>query len=247
MNKSGEKVNKVQLGENERCLNDFQKGKLVKSMTFDECMVADRKGKVRKVEERTVMRERRKCDSLDEPPPFAYTDSATVNAAAVDGALVLAYGIFGGPPVRDSDLVTKADDKDVAKCQLEMLKWADRLEDTVVKEINKAKKQALKKKTVDTDAALEAKLRGALSSSKKIGRVQDRLVKQVDKKCNALQVAPAAIFPGECSEGDPSLSEIEVCVIAATRCEACMKINAFDDLNLDCGQADDQVVNGSCW
>jgi hypothetical protein len=25
-----------------------------------------------------------------------------------------------------------------------------------------------------------------------------------------------------------------------------LKINAFDDLNLDCDQADDQIANGSC-
>jgi hypothetical protein len=30
------------------------------------------------------------------------------------------------------------------------------------------------------------------------------------------------------------------------RCEACLKINAFDDLNLDCDEADDQNANGSC-
>ena len=35
MNKNGEKVNKAQLKENERCLNDFQREKLVASMTFD--------------------------------------------------------------------------------------------------------------------------------------------------------------------------------------------------------------------
>ena len=36
------------------------------------------------------------------------------------------------------------------------------------------------------------------------------------------------------------------CVIAVARCEACLKINAFDALNLDCDQADDQIANRSC-
>ena len=39
---------------------------------------------------------------------------------------------------------------------------------------------------------------------------------------------------------------VEACAIAAARCEACLKINAFDDLNLDCDQADDQFANESC-
>jgi hypothetical protein len=61
-----------------------------------------------------------------------------------------------------------------------------------------------------------------------------------------LQVPPATVFPGQCGTGDPTLREVEVCVIEAARCEACLKINAFDALNLDCDQADDEITNGSC-
>ncbi len=73
MSKSGEKVNKVQLKMNERCLIDLQKGKLVAPMTFEGCMAADRKGKLQKAKERTATREAEKCDPLNAPPPFAYT------------------------------------------------------------------------------------------------------------------------------------------------------------------------------
>jgi hypothetical protein len=244
MNKNGEKVNKAQLKENERCLGEFQREKLV-APTFDACTTADEKGRVQRAEERTATREVKKCDPLDVLPPFAYTDSATVNAAAVDGALALTYGIFGRPPLLDASLVTKADDKDTAKCQLEMLKRADKLENTVLKEVIKAKKKALKDETVNSGAALEAKLQAVLSSNNKISRVQDGLVKGVDRKCAALQVAPEMLFPGDCGEGDPDLRRVEACVIAAARCEACLKINAFDDLNLDCDQAADQIASTS--
>jgi hypothetical protein len=72
-------------------------------------------------------------------------------------------------------------------------------------------------------------------------------VKRVDRKCAALP-NPITIFPGyDCGGmGDPSLREVEACVIAAAHCEACLKINAFDGLDLDCDQADDQLDNGSC-
>jgi hypothetical protein len=246
MNKNGAKVNKTQLKQNERCMKDFQKEKLIPPMTFDSCMAVDRKDKLLRAWRRTVTRENAKCASLDVPPHFAYTDSATVNGAAEDGALMLTYAIFGGPPVLDANLVTKADDKDTAKCQLEMLKRANKLENTVLKEVNKAKKRALKDEAVGSDAALEAKLQAVLSSNGKINRAQRMLAKRVDRKCAALQAHPDEIFPGKCSEGDPSLGEVEACVIAAARCEACAKINAFDDLDLDCDQADDQTVNGSC-
>ena len=55
------------------------------------------------------------------------------------------------------------------------------------------------------------------------------------------------LFPGACSDVDSQLGEVEDCVRAAARCEACLKINAFDGLNLDCDQLDDfDPLNGSC-
>jgi Neuraminidase (sialidase) len=214
-------------------------------MTFDDCMTADRRGRAQKAAERTAIREGRKCDPLNAPPPFAYTDSPTVNAVAVDGAKALTHKIFGGPPVLDAGLFTKIDNKEAARCQLEMLKRADKLENRVLKEVIKAKKKALKDEAANSSAALEAKLQAVLSSNKKISRVQDGLVKGVDRKCAALQVAPGTLFPGDCGEGDPDLRQVEACVIAAARCEACLKINAFDDLNLDCDQAADQIASTS--
>ena len=244
MNKNGEKVNKAQLKENEWCLKNFQSEKLDPPATFDQCLTEDRRGKVQKAMEKTATGEDKKCDPLNPPPAFAYTDSATVNAAAMDGGLWMNYEIFGGPPVSDSDLFTNADNKDTARCQLEMLKRADKLENTVLKQINKAKKQALKDESVDSKAALEAKLAAVLSSNSKIVKAEEKLVTKVDKKCAALQASPSTIFPGSCA--DSSLSAVEDCVIAVARCEACLKINAFDDLDLDCDQADDQNANGSC-
>jgi len=245
MNRNGEKVNRAQLKESERCLMDFQNGKLA-PMSFDDCLTADRKDKVQKAEERTLTREARRCDPLDEAPPFAYTNSATVNEAAVEGARALTYAIFGGPPVEDADLVTRADNRDTANCQSAMLDKADALESAVLQEINQAKRKALKDEAVGSAGALEAKLGVVLSSNARINRLQERLTRAVDRKCAALQALPGTVFPGTCGQGNPELGEVEACVIAAARCQACRKINAFDDLDLDCDQADDQVANGSC-
>ncbi len=233
MNKTGEKVNRVQLQENERCLRAYQREKLV-APTFDACTTDDEKGRVQRAWDRTIAREERKCDTLAVPPPFAYTDSATVNPAAMGGALALAHKIFGGPPALDANLVTRANDKETAKCQLEMLKRANKLENTVLKEINKAKRRALRDETVDSKATLEAKLQAVLSSNDRITRTEGRLVRGVDRKCAALQADPGTIFPGACGAGDPGLRQVEACVIEAARCEACVKINVFDNLNLDC-------------
>ncbi len=247
------------------CLNDFQKGKLVGEMTFDECTTADRKRNVRNAEETTAKREVKKCDSLDVPPPFAFTSAETVNAAAVDGALALTYALFGGaerdddgravcdaPRVTDGRAVCDADlglptsssELDAAKCQLKMLKSAGKLEKAVLKQVINAKKRALKDEAVNSGAVLENELMAVFSSNDKISRAEAKLVKSVDKKCDDLDEPLDTVFAGSC--GDPDLSDVEDCVIAAARCQACLKINAFDGLNLDCDQADDQNANGSC-
>ena len=247
------------------CLNDFQKGKLVGEMTFDECTLADRKGNVRNAAKTTEKRQVKKCDTLDVPPPFAFTGFETVNAAAVNGALALTYELFGGaqrdadglavcdaPRVTDGRAVCDADvglptspkKLEVAQCQLEMLKSAGKLERTVLKQVIKAKKRALKDEAVNSDAALEVRLLPVFISDDKISRAEAKLVKSVDKKCDGLDEALDTVFPGSC--GDPDLGDVEDCVIAAARCQSCLKINAFDGLNLGCDQADDHNANGSC-
>ena len=246
MNRKGERVNNAQLRENERCLKDFQRENLGASMSFDACMSADRGNRVLRARERTLTRESKKCDPLAVAPPFAYTDSATVNTAAVNEAQWLTREIFGAPQVDDADLATSAGDREKARCQLEMLRRADRLETAVLKELNKAKRKAIREETVDGNAALEAELWDVFASNQRVDRHQERLSDRVDRKCDALTDPLDTIFPGACGMGNPTLSEVEDCAIAAARCAACVKINAFDALNLDCDQADDQLPNGSC-
>jgi hypothetical protein len=130
-----------------------------------------------------------------------------------------------------------------------LLKRADKLENTVIKELNKAKRQALKDESVDSSDALEAELVRVLSSNKKIRKEEERLADRVDRKCDSLLAPPSTIFPGipdTCGIANPNLKQVEDCAIAAARCEACLKINAFDDLDLDCDASDDLSRNGSC-
>jgi len=241
MNKSGAKVNDTQLKENEKCLRDYQKGRL--TTTFELCLSADPRGKVQRAKHRTITSEESKCTPLAVPPAFAYSDSATVNAAAAAGGPALTRQIFGDP-VDDADLSTDAVNRDAAKCQSEMLKRADKLEGTVLKEINKTEKQALREAVANSAAALDATLAAVFSANAKIAKAEQKLARAVDKKCAALQASPDTIFPGACAR--PTLLEIEDCVIATARCLACLEVNAFDAGNQDCDHADDRTGNGSC-
>jgi hypothetical protein len=220
-------------------LESDQKGKL--ATNFEVCTSDDRKDKVQKAGEKTVQGEAKKCDPLDVLPHYAYTGSAAVNQAAVDGALALLHEIFGNP-VEDADLLTMVDDEDAAACQSEMLKQVSKLENAVLKEINKAKKKALEEESVNSVPALAVALEGVFSSDK-IAKAEGKLGKGVEKKCASLQ-DPAVTFPGACA--DPDLDVIEDCVIAAARCQACLALNAMDNLRLGCDQTDDGNANRSC-
>ena len=240
MNKNGAKVSRAQLRENQMCLRDHQQGTL--TTTFEVCSTDDRNKKMQKIDDKTVQRETKKCDSLPIAPPFAFTGSTTVYQAGVEGAMALTYAIFGGPPVLDTDLAKKPGDKDMAKCQLGMLRGASKLENTVLKQINKAKKQAIGLESVSA-SALETALTGILRADDKITGAEQKLVTGVAKKC-ALLRNPATAFPGACA--DPDLGVVAGCVIAAARCQACLKIEAFDGLHLDCDELDDGAANMSC-
>ena len=226
MNKDGQKVDNKQLKENEKCLADFQKGKLAGNI--ETCLTADLKNKVGKAQEKTAKDDAKLCNPA---PAFAYTGAANVNQAAVDGPIDLIHDIFGDP-VDNAPIVPKAANKDTAACQFEMLKSADKLEDTVLKELNKAKKKALKEPSVNSAGQLEIALAAVLSSNQKILNKADSLRKKVDKKCGALTGDPGVLFPGICA--DANLGNIQDCVIAAAGCVACEKMNAFDNLNLNC-------------
>ena len=114
----------------------------------------------------------------------------------MDGALALTYEIFGASPVLDADLFTRVADKETARCQLEMLKRVGKLEYTVLKELYRAKKRAIKDEAVNGDTALEEKLRVVFSANAKVDRARDKLVSRVDKRCAVLPAPPDAIFPG---------------------------------------------------
>ncbi len=240
MNKDGQKVDLKQLKENESCIKGHQKGKL--GTSIEACLVGDSSQRVAKAEAKTLKDDAKLCVPLNPAPSFGYAGAAAVNQAAVDGPIDLIHAIFGDPV--DGAVLTTAVNKDTAKCQNELLKRANKLEDAVLKELVKAKKSAIKEPAVNSAAALETALGAVLSSNKKITKSQDQLMSKVDKTCAPLQSLPSTVFPGACAA--PTLAEVEACTIAAARCVACLKMNAFDGLNLNCDQADNLAADMSC-
>jgi hypothetical protein len=240
LNRDGQVVERAQIKENESCVKLFQKGRLVG--TVEDCLTADSRGKVQQAKGRTVADDLRLCAWLDPPPPFGYTGAATVNDAAVAGAIDLIHVVFGNPV--DNALLTANEDRETAACQTAMLKQADRLEDTVLRELNNAKRRFIAQPAVDSAEALETALAWVFAANENIASRENQLYIQVDRSCAALQDPPSTVFPGACADAD--LGVVEDCVIDAARCVACSKMNAFDGLALDCDQLDNQALDGSC-
>ncbi len=242
--KDGRRVDLKQLKENETCLKDFQDSRLFFG-TVEDCLVGDRYDKVKKATDKTVKSDLNRCVGLNPQPPFGYTGAESVNEEAVSGSIALTHAIFGDP-VDSAPLLTKDDyDKDAARCQMEMLKQAGRLESTVLKELVKTEERSLKIGWVDSAEALEMALVSevlAPDSNKKVTKRQNQLYKKVDRKCKELP--PNELFPGFCANVD--LDFVEDCVIDAARCAACLKINAFLGLALECDVWDNEFVDGSC-
>jgi hypothetical protein len=166
-----------------------------------------------------------------------------VNDAALARPIDLMHALFGDP-IDDADLFTSELDKETARCQKEMLERVNQLEDTVAKELVKAKKKAIKEPVVGDAPALEAVLAEVFSINEKIPKKEEKLLNRIDDQCTGLTDFPDTIFPGTCA--DASLAAVAECAIAAARCVACSKINAFDALALDCDWADNQAADGSC-
>jgi hypothetical protein len=211
--------------------------------TVEDCLTADREGEVREAENRTVTDDVKLCVPLDPQPPFAYTGAAAVNDAAVAGPIDLIHAIFGNP-VDDAPLLTIDADEATARCQMAMLTQAGRLEETVLEELNRARKRSLQGPVVDSAEALEVALAAVLLSNGNVTYQENQLYERVDEQCGTLGALPSAVFPGACADVD--LGVVEDCVIDAARCVACSRINAFDGLALDCDQWDNQVLDGSC-
>ena len=123
-----------------------------------------------------------------------------------------------------------------------MLKRAGKLEATVVKEINKAKKTALKDPAVNGASALETALAEVFSWNDRLAKTEEKLAGGWTRKCGSL-ASPATIFPGACAI---RTCVVEDCAIAAARCQACFGDQRVRRLEPGLRTADDRSANGSC-
>lgn len=232
LNKSGGKVAATQGKENSSCIKDASKGKLV-GINAEQCLTADRKGKVAKATGKATDSQTKKCT---EAPDFGVTGAAAVNAAGVEREIALTHDVFGSP------LTGKIPADATGACQASVSKSLEKYASTFVKDFVSCKKGGLKDGSISGSAGLEACV-GADSKGKVAGAA-GKLTDTITKKCADVTLASA--FSGECSGSAGSAAALGACLVTAADCRMCELLNDFDALSVPCDSFDDGVLNGSC-
>jgi cysteine-rich repeat protein len=246
VNKNVAKVVKAQGGDIKDCIKNGAKGKLV-AESIEECLTSDPKGKVQKATSGLTSKVGSKCAGPPAFPPIDPSDTAGINAHAIQKDLSLIHWIFGA----DLDAVIVPQDgetKDASKCQNALVKDVLKCQDTKLKAYNECKKSKLDGKgtspatgahELEEECLHDATTGGIPDGKSKIAAAcGTKLDADITKKCGSQD--PNALFPGCAGE------ELRACLDQKIECEVCLLLDAIDGLNRGCDKFDDGVRNGSC-
>lgn len=251
MNKNGLKLHEAQCTDNRACVKDFGQGRLG-ALTGDDCLDADRLGKIAKRRAKTLAHESLFCVGGG-VPDFGYTSGTNVNTVARQAGLDLMHDLFGDPV--DNGLVTCDPFVDKCVCQRFMSKWIHKLFATTPRVFRKCKKAALKvgKDPFFTGAASSADLEAcwddalilqsvAADPNAQLGKIITNLTNDLTDRCDTPGVTLTAVGPCAGLTGTSARD----CVINRVQCRSCLMINAMDSLAIDCDTFDDGLANASC-
>jgi mono/diheme cytochrome c family protein len=238
LNKNLARVAKAQGRDISLCIRDFAQAELTGQL--EDCLTADRKGKVLRAKNRTISDQTRLCTL---PPDFGATDAASVNAIAVQKELDLIHDVLGSD--LDLSVITESADEAAASCQLAVVKRAHKCQDVKLLEFNKCKKTGLRDLSIQSAADLEACMgvdpKGKIT--KACHPVTGRIAQDLANRCVEEGVDLLVAFP-PCADADPT--DVASCIDRAVECRVCLALNAGDGLARDCDDFDDGVTNGSC-
>jgi cysteine-rich repeat protein len=202
------------------------------------CLASDDRGKLARAESATMARESRRCDPVD-LPTFAYTDAATVNAAAGGGVADALADLLGAAPVANAKTQKRA-----AKCQREAVKALARLGTRAAKAFRKAKRDGLHgtRETQPVCTSLElADLGQAALRGEKVRKAATKTAAKIAKKCPEGDLSAWFGTGVDASSG----ATLGAQAAARTLCRLCLSLEVADQLQMDCDLVDDGDANAS--
>ena len=241
------KAAKTQGKENSLCVRDAGKGKLDGSA--EDCLTADRKGKVAKLTakmaEKQTDADKGKCLS---EPDFGYLAAAEFVPAVTAEDVEFFHNSFaaaddlGDTIVDATDKANKAD----AGCQAMLLKVSHKIVDARLKTFAKCVEKGLKARD-ENDRIISA-----VTMESCWGADADKVAKAVAKhahlnakKCAEKGADWSTVVAGDCAAATDA-DEFAACVDDLAACSACNMLNATLGLELDCDDLDDGELNDSC-
>ncbi|MFP6664792.1 MAG: hypothetical protein VCC00_11365, partial [Deltaproteobacteria bacterium] len=242
------KVAKTQAKENALCVKDAGKNKLG-GLTLDQCLSADRKQKIAKITAKLISHQsdpvKAKC-SLE--PDFAYVDAADFIPAVVAEQIVFLDAILGDDAAA---MVLDSADRAAIGCQAMIVKNADKLLATRLKEFGSCLQKGLKAKSDPITSAIQAETCWNAGSAK-LEKIVLKSAELNVKKCAAKGIDFDTVVAGSCAaetedaDGRTGESRYADCLDERAACRACRILNGTLDLELGCDELDDGVINDSC-
>jgi|GEM_PF-3131965 len=218
------------------CVSGFTRGKVTAGVSG--CASSD--ARVARAAAKLADADARKCDPA-ELPDFAYEGAAAVEASAGLSATELLDRLWSDV---DAAIVARAADEEAARCQAQAATSLAAAYGAFVRAGVKAKKRALA--TADSGAALAAALDAALAADPKLARARRNAEGQTAKRCARVpEVDVPTRFEGACGAA-PAPLDLGRCVADLAFCHACLALEAFDGLDLDCEAVDGDALYGAC-
>ena len=253
MNRASVSVGKAQGRESSKCVRHAARDAADKlgippqTQTAQACLTNNVTGEVQRKLRTLAKRDATKC--LAEPqqlPDFGYAGALGAGAAVLFESFGLTAELFG--PDLDSALVLKGQDEVGAKCQEVAHRSTYEVFDAVTKEVERGVYQSLRGRNApqaDSGAILSSAARDFIDDDArgKIARAEQRVADRIGRVCPG---DLASLFPGTCSGGAQTASDMAQCFNEAARCRSCMAAEGFGALTLDCEEFDNGLTDSSC-
>jgi len=243
------RVAKAQAKENSSCLGRVAKGTDASDLpggNASACIDADPKGKVAKVQAKTLAVETSSCTPV---PDFGYQSAADIHEAARAASKSLFDDLLGSN--YGSAAVTCASDRAGCRCQASVLKATNASFTAKLKLYLACAKSELAAEAASV-AALDRCLNDGVTPASVVADTKGKLAKQ-DAKLEAAVVSAClepsldtgTLFPSECvgRTGHPDFAD---CIDDRIECRLCEMLERSQGLGIDCDVFDDGVANASC-